>query len=160
MIAPEQDADFVYHMEDVLDTYKLAFNPNRPVVCFDEMNKQLISDIRDPIPAMPGKPAKEDYHYKKNGIVNIFMFAEPLAGNRYVKLFDRKTGLDFAEAMRILVEDFYPNAEKIHKHITAKELNKKSIGHFGFFREKVGSALWPETVEWLKQEVKSAVMLK
>lgn len=113
MIAPEQDADFVYHMEDVLDAYKLPFNPNRPVVCFDEMNKQLISDIRDPIPAMPGKPAKEDYHYKKNGIVNIFMFAEPLAGNRYVELFDTKTGLDFAEAMRMLVEDFYPNADKI-----------------------------------------------
>ena len=55
---------------------------------------------------------------------------------------------------------FYPNAEKIHKHVTAKDLNKKSIGHFGFFREKVGSVLWPETVKWLKQEVKSDLMLK
>ncbi len=100
-------------MEDVLDVYKRPYDQNRPVVCFDEMNKQLISNIRESIPVQPGKPNKQDYHYKRNGVVNIFMFAEPLAGKRHVKLFDTKTRFDFAEAMRMLVEDLYPNAEKI-----------------------------------------------
>ena len=113
VIPPNQDADFAFHMEGVLDVYKLPYNPNEPVICFDEMTKQLISNIREPIPAKPGKPSKEDYHYKKNGTVNIFMFAEPLSGTRYVELFDTKTGLDYAEAMRMLVEDFYPNVDKI-----------------------------------------------
>ena len=84
-----------------------------PVVCFDEMTKQLISQVKEPIPAKEGKPRKEDYHYEKNGVTNIFMFVEPLAGFRHTEIFDTKTGLDFAEAMRILVEDLYPDAEKI-----------------------------------------------
>lgn len=100
-------------MEDVLDVYCLPYDPNRPVVCFDEMTKQLISDVKDPISVKPGKPAKEDYHYVRNGVTNIFIFAEPLAGRRHVRLFDTKTGLDYAEAMRILVEDLYPDVEKI-----------------------------------------------
>lgn len=100
-------------MEDVLDVYKRPYDQNRPVVCFDEMNKQLISNIRESIPVQPGKPNKQDYHYKRNGVVNIFMFAEPLAGKRHVELFENKTSLDFAEALRMIVEDFYPKVEKI-----------------------------------------------
>ena len=101
-------------MEDILDVYKLPLDPKKPVICFDEMTKQLLKNIREPIPVKPGKPLKVDFHYEKKGIVNIFMFAEPLAGKRHVELFENKTGFDFAEALRMIVEDFYPkNCNKI-----------------------------------------------
>ena len=100
-------------MEDILDIYKLPLDPKKPVICFDEMTKQLINNVRDPIPVSPGKPVKHDFHYEKKGIVNIFMFADPKGGKRFVELFDTKTSLDFAEALRLLVEEYYPNVEKI-----------------------------------------------
>lgn len=114
MIPPKRDAEFVHRMEDILDVYRLPYDPKRPVVCFDEKTKQLINHVKEPIKAKKGnQPKKVDYHYERNGTTNIFMFAEPFAGRREVKLFDTKTGLDFAEAMRYLVEDLYPEAEKI-----------------------------------------------
>ena len=100
-------------MEDVLDVYTLAYDPKRPQVCFDERPKQLVGEIRKPIPPAPGKLARYDYEYKRNGVANIFMMFEPLAGKRHVKVTERRTKKDWAECMRQLVDDIYPKAEQI-----------------------------------------------
>jgi len=100
-------------MEDVLDVYTWAYDPKRPQVCFDERPKQLVGEIRKPIPLVPGKLARYDYEYKRNGVANIFMMFEPLAGKRYVKVTERRTKKDWAKCMRQLVDDIYPKAEQI-----------------------------------------------
>ena len=76
-------ADFVAHMEDVLDLYAEPYDPQRPVVCFDETSTQLLADVRPPIPAAPGQPRREDYEYRRPGTCNLFLAGEPLAGGRW-----------------------------------------------------------------------------
>jgi transposase len=100
-------------MEDVLDVYKRPYDPKRPQVCFDERPKQLVADVRKPIAAYPGQPARYDYEYKRNGVANLFMIFEPLKGQRQVKVTDRRTKKDFAECMRQLVDVICPDAEQI-----------------------------------------------
>lgn len=100
-------------MEDVLDVYKRPYDTNRPLVCFDELPKQLVSETRSPIAARPGKVARYDYEYRRNGVANVFMMYEPLAGKRHVTVTDRRTKEDFAECMRQLVDERYPKAEGI-----------------------------------------------
>ena len=77
-------ADFVAHMEDVLDLYAEPYDPQRPVVCFDETSTQLLGDVRPPIPTAPGRPRREDYEYRREGTRNLFLACEPLAGWRHV----------------------------------------------------------------------------
>jgi len=113
VIPPEQNADFVCAMEDVLEVYHRPYHPRRPVVCFDEASKQLVKETRTPIPAAPGRPATTDYEYERNGTANLFMMFEPLAGQRQVKVTDRRTAVDYAYAIGELVDVHYPNAEKI-----------------------------------------------
>ena len=100
-------------MEDVLEVYKRPYDPKRPQVCMDETSKQLLADTRDPIPAQPGSPEKFDYEYKREGVANIFMFFEPLMGQRHVKVTERRTRKDWALAMRELSDVQYPDAEII-----------------------------------------------
>ena len=100
-------------MEDVLDVYKRPYDPKRPQVCFDERPKQLVAELRKPIPAGVGRPARYDYEYKRNGVANIFMMFEPLAGKRYVKITQRRTKIDWALCMRWLVDEIYPQAQQI-----------------------------------------------
>ena len=100
-------------MEDVLDVYKRPYDPKRPQVCFDESPKQLVGELRTPLPQSPGQPARYDYEYKRNGVANIFMMFEPLAGKRHVKVTERRTKKDWAECIRELVDQTYPQAEKI-----------------------------------------------
>lgn len=100
-------------MEDILDLYHEPYDPFNPVVCFDEGNKQLISEIRTPLPAKPGQPERYDYEYKREGTCNLFMFFEPLASWRHVEVTDRRTKIDFAHCMKYLVDDRYPGAETI-----------------------------------------------
>jgi len=110
---PKANAEFVYHMEDVLEVYTQPYDPKRPLVCMDETSKQLLSDVREPLPAKPGLPERIDYEYKREGVANLFMFFEPLVGKRQVKVTDRRTRIDWAEAMRELSDIYYPEAEKI-----------------------------------------------
>ena len=77
---PTVGAEFVWHMEDVLDIYTIPYDPRRPQVCFDEHVVQLISEKRQPLPAKPGRPARYDYEYKREGTRNLFLFFQPLAG--------------------------------------------------------------------------------
>ena len=85
-----ENSDFVAHMEQVLDVYKDAYNEGYPVVCMDESPKQLIKEIRVPIEIKPGFERKEDYEYERCGVANIFMANEPLAGKRFVKVYETK----------------------------------------------------------------------
>jgi hypothetical protein len=113
VIPPEHDAEFVCAMEDVLEVYHRDFDPKRPVVCMDETSKQLVAETRQPVPAAPGRPARMDYEYERNGTANLFLVTEPLVGQRYVTVTERRTAVDFANVIRDLVDRRYPEAEKI-----------------------------------------------
>ena len=110
---PEVDGEYVARMEDVLDLYTETPNPNKPVVSFDESPLQLIGETRVPIPAEPGKPARIDYEYRRNGTANLFVFVDAHAPWRHVKVTDHRTAIDFAECMRDLVDVHYPHAPLI-----------------------------------------------
>lgn len=113
VIPPEASAEFVYHMEDVLDVYKRPYDPQYPVVCFDESNKQLVAEIVEPLSIEPGQPPRYDYQYERNGVCNLFMFFEPLAAWRHVEVTDRRTAIDYAQQMQYLVDVRYQDATKI-----------------------------------------------
>jgi len=100
-------------MEDILEVYTQPVDPNCPLVCMDEVPKQLLSDVREPIPAQPEQPERVDYEYQRHGVANLFMFFEPFIGQRNVKVTDTRTRLDWAEAMRELSDEIHPEAEKI-----------------------------------------------
>src|ERR1035437_9894416 len=95
-IPPKANAEFVWKMEDVLEVYKRPYDPKRPVVCLDETSKQLIGEVETPVLAAPGQVAHYDYEYVRNGVANIFMISEPLAGQREVEVTDRRTKKDYA----------------------------------------------------------------
>ena len=113
MIPPEQNAEFVAAMEDVLEVYQRPRDPQRPVVCLDEQSKQLIKETRTPIPAAPGRVERSDYEYERNGTANLFMLFAPLEGWRHVKVTARRTKTDFAEVIRELVDVHFPAADRI-----------------------------------------------
>jgi hypothetical protein len=100
-------------MEDVLDVYKRPYDRKRPVVCLDETSKQLIGQTRQAVPAAPGRPVREDSEYVRNGVANLFMVFEPLGGKRRVKVTERRTKRDWAECVRAVVDEMYPQAQKI-----------------------------------------------
>ena len=99
-------------METILHLYQLPYDPMYPVVCIDERPCQLIEQTTDPMPMEPGKPKREDYHYKRNGVVNLFIAFEPLTGQRIVEISDRRTKVDYAHFLN-KVAQHYPNAVKI-----------------------------------------------
>src|ERR1700746_3931457 len=110
---PEVDGTYVARMEDVLDLYAEAPDPKRPVVCFDESPTQLIGEVRQPIPAVPGQPRRYDYEYRRNGTVNLFVFLDAHRPWRKVKVTEQRTAREFAECMRDLVDVHYPQAELV-----------------------------------------------
>ena len=113
MIPPEANAEFVCCMENVLDIYKRPYDPKHPVVCFDETNKQLVKENKTPLVAEPGQVERYDYEYERNGVSNLFMFSEPLAGWRHVEVTERRTKKDYAHQLKSLVDIYHPEAEKI-----------------------------------------------
>jgi hypothetical protein len=112
-IAPQANAEFVCKMEDVLDVYQRPYDAQHPQVCLDEASKQLIGETRCAVPVAPGRAAREDYEYVRNGTANLFMMFEPLAGKRHVKVTERRTRKDWALCVKELVDDWYPQAQKI-----------------------------------------------
>lgn len=100
-------------MEDVLDVYQRPYDPKRPVVCIDEGAKELRDTPQGRLPLQPGQPAREDYEYERLGKANLFLWVEPLAGKRRVCVTERHTYPDFAEQLRRLVDEDYPEADKI-----------------------------------------------
>src|SRR5262245_23812287 len=100
-------------MEDVLELYAEPYDPARPVICFGVASKELHGQVAEPVPAEPGRAAKEDYEYTREGPANLFLAVEPLAGRREVMVTERRTALDFAEPVRRLCDELYPEAEVI-----------------------------------------------
>lgn len=113
MIPPEQDADFICQMEEVLDLYSQSEDPSYPLVCFDEASKQLSKETHLPQAAEPGQVAREDYQYERNGTANLFMFSAPLLGWRHVEVTEQRTQIDYAQQMKWLVDVGFPEALQI-----------------------------------------------
>jgi hypothetical protein len=100
-------------MEGVLDIYTRPYDPRRPQVCMDESSTQLRRDTRPGQSPRPGQPAREDYEYARGGVVNLFLFCEPLAGQRWVDVTARRTRADWAQQIKELVDVRYPEAERV-----------------------------------------------
>jgi DDE superfamily endonuclease len=100
-------------MEDVLEVYQRPRDPACPMVCVDETSKQLIAETRVPITAKPGRAARHDYEYERNGTANLFMMFAPLEGTRHVKVTDRHAAVDYAQVLKELSDTHFPKAEKI-----------------------------------------------
>lgn len=124
----EHDAEFVWRMEDVLDVYAQPYDPRFPVICLDEASKQLVGEVRDPLPPRPGDVEKIDSEYVRNGTCNLFLFCEPLAGRRHVRVTDHRTKVDWAWALRDYLKTNYADAEKIV--LVMDNLNTHSPGSF------------------------------
>lgn len=113
MIPPKQNAAFVANMEDVLEIYKMPYNPAIPVICMDEQPTQLIKETRTKMTVEPGKPERVDYEYERNGTAANFMFTEPLGSWRKVHVRQQKTSLDWAQEIKELLDKDYPQVQKI-----------------------------------------------
>ena len=100
-------------MEEVLDAYKRPYDSRRPLICFDERPKQLIAEVREPLRVTQGRASRYDYEYRRNGVANLFMMFEPLAGKRHIKVTERRTKKDWAECIKELSDELYPEAEII-----------------------------------------------
>jgi len=100
-------------MEDVLDVYEMPYNPEVPVICMDEKPYQLLGDAREAFPMRPGEDLKIDSEYVRNGTCSIFVFVEPLAGYRYVDVRARRTAIDWAEEIKNVLTECYPDKKKI-----------------------------------------------
>ena len=100
-------------MEDVLEIYHLPYDPDYPVVCMDESSKQLIGEVREPVPCALGRPARMDDEYVRNGVAEIFMEVEPLSGKRHVAITERRTRKDWASQIKEMLDERYPDAIKV-----------------------------------------------
>lgn len=113
-------------MEDVLELYAEADDPKRPRVNFDECSVELHKDVRPPEPAGPGRPARVDYEYERNGTANLFVVVDPHAGRRHVTVTERRTKADFARQMKALCDDLYPDADRVR--VVLDNLNTHTAG--------------------------------
>jgi transposase len=113
-------------MEDVLEVYHRPYDARRPLVCIDEVPVQLVGETRTPLPPQPGRPARYDYEYVRNGTANVFMAFEPLLGWRAAQVTERRTAKDFAEVLRWLAEDVHPDAKRLV--LVADNLNTHGPG--------------------------------
>ena len=121
-------ARFVWRMEDILDLYAEPYQPAFPVICFDEVPYQMVSETQLPLPMRNGKPGRYDFEYRREGTCNLFMFLQPLAGWRHIKVTDQRTKQDFAWCMKDLVEIHFPAAERIR--VVLDNLNTHSPAAF------------------------------
>ena len=127
-------------MEQVLDTYRLPYDPKIPVIAMDEQPVQLFKETRTPIPATRPQARRVDYEYARAGVANIFMFSCPLGCWRRVSVRERKTKMDWAHEIKILLEVDYPDAQKIR--LVCDNLNVHSLGAlYETFESEVARAL-------------------
>ncbi len=112
-IPPDANASFVVCMEDVLDLYHRPYDPRFPLICMDESNKQLVGEVTEPIAAAPGHARLVDHEYVRHGVAEIFLEVEPLAGRRHVAVTERRTRVDWAQFIKGMLEERYPEAEKV-----------------------------------------------
>ena len=155
-------------MEDVLDLYAEPYDPKRPKVNFDETSKQLIGEVRSPLPAQPGHAARYDYEYKRNGTRNLFLFVEPQAGWRHVVVTEHRPMQDFAHQMKWLVDERYPEADVIrvvldnlntHKPASLYETFPPAEAHR--IRQKLEFHYTPKHGSWLNlAEIEFSVLAR
>jgi hypothetical protein len=127
-------------MEDVLEVYHRPYDPQRPVVCMDECSKQLIAEVRTPLPSKPGQIAKYDSEYERRGTANVFMAVEPLGGKRKLQITERRTRVDWAQFIRFLLMTVYPEAAVIV--LVMDNLNTHSIASlYEAFAPEIARAL-------------------
>ena len=126
MIPPEHNGEYVVRMEDVLEVYQRPYEADLPVVCMDEKSVQLLIETRTSVSAAPGRPKRIDYEYERNGTANIFLFCEPLAGWRQVRVTERRTKTDWAHAVRELLDGRYAHAKLVV--LVMDNLNTHGIG--------------------------------
>ena len=156
-------ADLVAAMEDVLDLYAEPYDPQRPKVTCDETSRQLLAEPRPPLPAQPGQPTRSDYTYKRNGTRNVFVCCDPQAGWRQMTVTEHRTKVEFAHQMPWLVEERYPQAQKIRVVLdnlnthqpaslyaafapeAARRLAKKLEFHYSFPKSFVPTAVHAST---------------
>jgi hypothetical protein len=112
-IPPKQSAEFVYHMEDVLEVYHRPYDPKRPVLCIDETSKQLVGEARTPLPLGPGMVERYDHEYMRHGVANLFLACEPLAGWRHIAVTEHRGRVDWAGFIRSLLDGRYRDAERV-----------------------------------------------
>lgn len=155
-------------MEDVLDLYEEPYDPRYPQVCFDERPYQLVSEKRQPWPAQPGQPLRYDYEYKREGTCNLFVFFQPLACWRHVKVTDRRTKLDFAHCMKDLVDIHFPKAHIIRVVLDNLNTHKLKVLYEAFkpaearrIARKLDFHYTPKHGSWLNMvEIEIAVLSK
>jgi hypothetical protein len=138
VIPPEESARFVWRMEEVLDLYEEPYDEKHPVLCFDErpcqllaeqlLAEQLLAEVREPLRPGAGRPERRDHEYERRGMAHLFVAFEPLTGWRSVQVRKRRRGREFAEFVRHLAEDLYPQAEKIR--LVVDNLNVHSAASF------------------------------
>lgn len=128
VIPPECDAEFAAHMEEVLETYAKPYDPACPVLCMDEQPVQLLKDAREPLPATIEHGKRVDYEYERAGTANVFMFTEPLAGWREVKIRATKTKFDWATEIAALLEGRYADCTQVI--LVCDNLNTHTKGAF------------------------------
>ncbi len=167
MIPPQGNADFAAAMETVLDVYRRPYDAAFPVVCMDETPRQLISEIREPVSAAPGRPAREDYEDRRCGSCNVFMATEPLAGWRMTKVTARRTNADRAHFLNDIAER-YPDAKRITRVMDNLNIHRPGA-LYEVFPPAEAKALWdrfefvytPKHGSWLNvAEVEINVMIR
>jgi len=126
VIPPEQNGEFVACMEDVLEVYRRPYDADYPVVCMDEQPIQLFKETRVPLPMERGQPEKYDHEYERNGTANHFLFTEPLGGWRRVSVRERKTKQDWAQEIKVLLDQDYPEAKCVI--LVCDNLNTHGVG--------------------------------
>ncbi len=140
-IGPTGDGNYVYHMEETLEVYVQPYNPLRPQVCLDEGSTQLVSDTREPLAMEPGKVKRVDYEYEREGFCSIFLACEPLTGKTVTSVKARRTKEDFAHFIKYLVDEVYPEAEKLV--LVMDNLNTHTPGSFyTVFTPEEAMRLW------------------
>lgn len=167
VIAPEHNGDFVAQMEQVLDVYKRPYDPQRPVVCMDESPRQLIRETRLPLVASCGTVARHDYEYERCGVGNVFLAVEPLAGQRAVRITERRTKTDWASFLEEIAGQ-YRRAQKIT--LVMDNLNTHGPGAlYETFAPAAAKALWdrfefvytPKHGSWLNMaEIELNVLIR
>jgi transposase len=133
-------------MEDVIEVYHRPTDPEYPVVCVDEGTKQLVGDIREPLPVRVGSPAQEDYEYERGGMANLFVAFEPLAGRRVVEVTEHRTAVDFARFLKHLLDVVYPSARKVV--LVTDNLNTHATGSLYQAFEPSEARRLVERIEW------------
>ena len=161
-------AEFVAAMEDVLEVYHRPYDAERPVVCMDECSKQLIGEVRAPLPPKPGQVAKQDSEYERKGTANVFMAVEPLAGQRTTQVTERRTRVDWGRFVQMLLLTVYPLAQKVV--LVMDNLNTHGIASlYEAFAPEVARALaarleihyTPKHGSWLNQaEIEFAILTR